>query len=108
MHRDPSFSFGETIARLEAEVQQLRALGGKRRERRLVIATVVSMTIAIHSMIGCVATRVHADRLVRDASTRLNRRTSDFIACVHTLEARNKEADLLRLRADAQSSADDP
>jgi hypothetical protein len=101
MYRDASLSFEETIARLEAEVRELRALGGKQRERRLVVTAVVSMMIAIHAVIGCLATRVQADRLQRDAFKRLEGRTSDFISCVHRLEARSGEVDACRARTQA-------
>jgi hypothetical protein len=94
MYRDPSLSLSETIARLEAEVLELRALGGKRRERRLVIATVISMIVAVHAVIGCVATKVQAERFERDASHRLNGRADDLVRCVHALSARNREIEV--------------
>jgi hypothetical protein len=97
MYRDPSLSLTETIARLEAEVVELRALGGKRRERRLVITTVVSMIVAVHAAIGCVATKVQADRLQRDAVHRLNGRAGDLVSCVHALDARNREIEARRM-----------
>jgi hypothetical protein len=93
----------ETIARLEAEVSELRALGGKRRERRLLVTTVVSMIIAIHALIGSVATKVQADRSVRDATKRLSGRTSDFMTCMHLLDARSTEVDACRARMDGCS-----
>jgi hypothetical protein len=96
MYRDPSSSLAETIARLEAEVLELRALGGKRRERRLVAATVVSMIIAIHAVIGCVATKVQADRLERNASRRLDERASDVASCVRMVNACTKEVETCR------------
>lgn len=97
MHRDPSFSLAETIARLEAEVCELRSLGGKRRERRLVFTTVVCMLVAIHAVLGCVAIKVQADRFVRDASKRLEGRTSDLIVCAHRLDALTTGGETRRL-----------
>jgi hypothetical protein len=96
MYRDPSLSLAETIARLEAEVVELRALGGKRRERRLVMTTVISMVVAVHAVMACLATKVHADRLQRDALHRLNGRAGDLVSCVHALDARNREIEARR------------
>jgi hypothetical protein len=96
MYRDPSSSLAETVARLEAELCELRALGGERRERRLVATTVVSMIIAIHAVIGCVATKVQADRLERNASKRLDGRASDLVSCVQLVSACTKEVDACR------------
>jgi hypothetical protein len=100
MYRDASFSFEEKIARLEAEISELRALGGKRRERRLVVAMVTSMIIAIHAAIGCVTTKVQADRLQRDAWKRLEGRTTALVTCAYALDARTKEVDASRARMD--------
>jgi hypothetical protein len=96
MYRDPSLSLTQTIARLEAEVLELRALGGKRRERRLVIATVISMIVAVHAAIACVATRVQAERLERDAVQRLVGREGDLVRCAQALGARNREIEVRR------------
>jgi len=96
MYRDPSLSLTETISRLEAEVLELRALGGKRRERRLVTATIISMIVAVHAAIGCVATKVQAERLERDAVQRLQGRAGDLVRCVHALDARNREIEVRR------------
>jgi hypothetical protein len=101
MYRDASLSLEETIARLEAEVREMRALGGKRRERQLVVTAVVSMMIAIHAVIGCVATKVQADRLARDVSRRLETRTGDLVSCVRTVEARAQEVETCRSERDA-------
>ena len=99
MYRDPSLSLTETIARLEAEIVELRALGGKRRERRLVMTAVISMIVAVHAAIGCVATKVQADRLERDALHRLQGRGGDLVKCVHALDARNREIEARRAAA---------
>ena len=99
MYRDPSLSLTETIARLEAEIVELRALGGKRRERRLVMTAVISMIVAVHAAIGCVATKVQADRLERDALHRLQGRGGDLVRCVHALDARNREIEARRAAA---------
>lgn len=107
MHRDPSFSFAETIARLEAEVCELRSLGGKRRARRLVVTAIVCMLVAIHTVVTCVAIKVQADRHVRDASKRLEVRTGDFVMCAHRLEALTARADARRSdKCPCASSAD--
>jgi hypothetical protein len=96
MYRDPSLSFAETIARLEAEVRALRALGGKRRERRLVVTTVISLCVAIHSVMGCVAAKVQADQLGHEAHRRLEARAIDLVTCAQRLEASTEEADSCR------------
>jgi hypothetical protein len=96
MHRDPSFSMAETIQRLEAEVRELQSLGGKRRERRLVLTTVVSMIIATHAVIACVAIKVQADRSERDVTKRLGGRTNDLVTCAHMLDARTRQIDACR------------
>ncbi|HZU85549.1 MAG TPA: hypothetical protein VE987_21615 [Polyangiaceae bacterium] len=98
MYRDASLSLEETIARLEAEVRELRALGGKQRERRLVVTAIVCMMIAIHAIIGCVATKVQADRFLHEASRQLGGRTSDLVACLHRLDARDSDLDACRSR----------
>jgi len=97
MYRDPSVSLTETIARLEAEVVELRALGGRRRERRLFTTAVISMIVAAHAVIGCVATRVQADHFQRDALHRLDGRGGDLTKCVHALDARNREIEARRV-----------
>ncbi|MDP9001405.1 MAG: hypothetical protein M3O46_14990 [Myxococcota bacterium] len=97
MHRDPSFSFAETIARLEAEVCELRSLGGRRRERRLVVTAIVCMLVAIHMLLTCVAIKVQADRHVRETSKRLEGRTNDFILCARRVEALSSRADMKHL-----------
>jgi hypothetical protein len=108
MYRDPSLSLAETVARLEAELCELRALGGERRERRLVATTVVSMIIAIHAVIGCVATKVQADRLERNASRRLDGRASDLVSCVHLVSACSREVDACRTSCGALEQARQP
>jgi hypothetical protein len=93
MYRDASLSLEETIARLEAEVCELRALGGKQRERRLVVTAVVGLMIAIHAIIACVATKVQADRSNRDLSRRLETRSSELGLCIDGLESRERKVD---------------
>jgi hypothetical protein len=96
MYRDKSASLEQRIAELEAEVFELRALGGKRRQRRLVLTAVVSMIIATHAAIGCVATKVQADRLQRDAARRLEGRISDLTTCARALSERIRQVDTCR------------
>ncbi len=96
MYRDPAPSLEDTIARLEAEVRELKTLGTKRRERQLVLTAVVSMMIAVHAVIGCVVTRMQAERVVRDASKRLETRTRDFVSCIHAVDARGRDVDSCR------------
>ena len=105
MYRDPSVSLTETIARLEAEVVELRALGGKRRERRLLMTAVISMIVAVHAVIGCIATRVQADRFQRDALHRLDGRGGDLVKCVRALDARNREIEARRVAAQSLGAA---
>jgi hypothetical protein len=92
MHRDPSLTFSETIARLETEICELRALGGKRRERRLVAAAVLSMIVAFHAVLACVVMKVRVDRLAGDTSKRLEQRTGELVSCVHRLDALSRPA----------------
>ena len=96
MHRDPSLTFSETIARLEAEISELRALGGKRRERRLVAMTVISMVIGVHAALACIAMKVQADRFARDASKRLEGRASDLALCMHRVDNLTRTVDTSR------------
>ena len=96
MHRDPSLTFSETVARLEAEISELRALGGKRRERRLVAMTVISMVIGFHAVLGCIAMKVQADRFARDASKRLEGRSSDLALCAHRVDELTHAVDTSR------------
>lgn len=101
MYRDAGLSLEDTIARLEAEIRELRAVGGKRRERKLVLTAVVSMMIAVHAVIGCVVTRVQAERVARDASRRLETRARDLVACIRTAEARGRDVDACRAERNA-------
>ncbi len=50
----------QTIERLEAEIRDLRLLGGGRREQRLIVMTLLSMLVAVFSVIACVDARQHA------------------------------------------------
>jgi hypothetical protein len=96
MYRDASSFLEQRIAELEAEVLQLRALGGKRRQRRLVATAVVSMIIATHTAIACVATKIQADRLQRDAARRLDGRMSDLTTCTRALSERIRQVEACR------------
>ena len=96
MHRDPTATFSETIARLEAEICELRAIGTKRRQRRLVATTVISMVVAFHAVLGCVATKVRAERLARESSKRLEDRTGDLISCAQRLDALTRRTEPTR------------
>ncbi|MBV9945293.1 MAG: hypothetical protein JOZ69_00405 [Myxococcales bacterium] len=108
MYRDESLSLEETIARLEAEVCELRALGSKQRERRLVVTAVVGLMIAIHAVIACVATKVQADRANRDLSKRLVDRTNDLVSCVQRFEERSRKVDACRAQLQACDCAGSP
>ncbi|MDP9149017.1 MAG: hypothetical protein M3O36_03620 [Myxococcota bacterium] len=101
MYRDASPSLEDTIGRLEGELRELRALGGKRRERQLIVTAVVSMMIAVHAVIGCVVTRMQAERIARDASRRLEARTRDMMTCIHAVDARSREVDACRAEKNA-------
>jgi hypothetical protein len=59
MYRDPSSSMAQTIERLEAEIRDLRLLGGGRREQRLIVMTLLSLLVAVFSVIACVDAREH-------------------------------------------------
>ena len=59
----------------------------------------ICMIVAVHAVIGCVATRVQADRLQRDALHRLDGRGGDLVKCVHALDARNREIEARRAAA---------
>jgi hypothetical protein len=83
MYRDPSSSMEQTIARLEAEIRDLRSLGGRRREQRLVATTLLSVVFGVFALLACVDAReretwveqVHQDQTTRCAE-RLNACTS--------------------------------
>ncbi|MDP9037199.1 MAG: hypothetical protein M3O50_20570 [Myxococcota bacterium] len=101
MYRAASPSLEDTIQRLEEEIVQLRALGGKRRERQLVATAVVSMMIAAHAVIGCLVTRMQAERMVGHASKRLEARARDVMTCIHVADARSREVDACRAEKNA-------
>ena len=60
MYRDPSSSMAQTIARLEAEIRDLRLLGGGKREQRLIITTLLSVLVALSALIACFDARQRA------------------------------------------------
>jgi hypothetical protein len=49
----------QTIERLEAEIRDLRLLGGGRREQRLIVMTLLSVLVAVFAVIACVDARQH-------------------------------------------------
>jgi hypothetical protein len=60
MYRDPSSSMAQTIERLEAEIRDLRLLGGGKREQRLIVATLLSLLVALSALIACFDARQRA------------------------------------------------
>jgi hypothetical protein len=79
MYRDPSSSMAQTIERLEAEIRDLRLLGGGKREQRLIVTTLLSVLVALAALIACfdarqrtswveAQARAHFDEAGRSAS----------------------------------------
>jgi hypothetical protein len=86
MYRDPSSSMEQTIARLEAEIRDLRALGGRRREQRLIVATLLSVVFGLFALIACVDAREHETWIERLQQDETNRCTERLSACTSWAE----------------------
>jgi hypothetical protein len=69
MYRDPSSSMAQTIERLEAEIRDLRLLGGGKREQRLIVTTLLSVLVALSALIACVDARERASWVENQART---------------------------------------
>jgi hypothetical protein len=81
MYRDPSSSMEQTIERLEAEIRDLRALGGRRREQRLIVTTLLSVVFGLFSLIACVDAREHETWIERLHQDETNRCAERLTAC---------------------------
>ena len=53
MYRDPSSSMAQTITRLESEVCDLRALGARRREHKLIVVSLLSVLFGVFAGVAC-------------------------------------------------------
>ncbi|MGD0675396.1 MAG: hypothetical protein ABSC94_08260 [Polyangiaceae bacterium] len=79
----------ETIARLEAEIRDLRILDGGRREQRLIIVASLCALFGICALIACLDARAREtwiesqSRMQRDRTSRCTERLS---ACTTTAE----------------------
>lgn len=74
----------ETIARLEAEIGDLRALGGRRREQRLIAMSLLCVLFAVVALIACADARERRSFIERQARTRAdqtNRCAEMLTAC---------------------------
>jgi hypothetical protein len=87
MYRDPSSSMEQTIARLEAEIRDLRALGGRRREQRLIVTTLLSVVFGLFALIACVDAREHETWIERLHQDETNRCAERLTACASWAEA---------------------
>jgi hypothetical protein len=87
MYRDPSSSMEQTIARLEAEIRDLRALGGRRREQRLIATTLLSVVFGIFALIACVDARERETWIEQLHEDQTNRCAERLIECASWTEA---------------------
>jgi len=87
MYRDPSTSMEQTIARLEAEIRDLRCLGGRRREQRLIATTLLSVVFGVFSLIACIDAREREtwiEQMHQDETTRCAER---LLECTNWAES---------------------
>lgn len=85
MYRTPEESHLATIARLEAELGELRALCGKRvRQRRLVLVAALATVFGVLGGASSAATHAHASTLRRSmtrAAALLQSQRQDLATC---------------------------
>jgi hypothetical protein len=87
MYRDPSSSMEQTIARLEAEIRDLRSLGGRRREQRLIATTLLSVVFGIFALIACVDARERETWIEQLHQDQTNRCAERLIECTSWAES---------------------
>ena len=76
----------QTIARLEAEIRDLRSLGGRRREQRLVATTLLSVVFGIFALIACVDARERETWIEQVRQDQTNQCAERLSACTSWAE----------------------
>ena len=87
MYRDPSSTHELTIARLEAEIRDLQALGGRRREQRLIVATLLSVVFGVFALVACVDARERETFIRQLHEDETNRCAERLTACTTWAES---------------------
>src|ERR1700761_5661300 len=87
MYRDPSSTHELTIARLEAEIRDLQALGGRRREQRLIVATLLSVVFGVFALVACVDARERETFILQLHEAQANQCVERLTACTAWAES---------------------